>query len=235
MNKIVLGTMKLKKYFNNSNDLSKFIDYAQKKGIRQFHVSSEYESYQLFIKSLKKINTKKFHFIIKLSEPKTDQMQFSLKKFEQKINKYREDLGKKHTYIVQLVNRYKCNNPKEYLFYEQKTFDAIRNIIIKLKKGKIIKSFYFFPYHKNTNKIIKRPFISGITSYRNQNEKQNDNYAKQNNFKIIAMRIFGGNQKILKKKNLRKLIMFNLNNKLVKKIIVGANNKTQLNQLLKAC
>ena len=67
------------------------------------------------------------------------------------------------------------------------------------------------------------------------NEKQNDNYAKQNNFKIIAMRIFGGNQKILQKKNLKKLIMFNLNNKLVEKIIVGANNETQLNQLLKVC
>ena len=29
--------------------------------------------------------------------------------------------------------------------------------------------------------------------------------------------------------------MFNLKNKLVEKIIVGANNKDQLNQLLKAC
>ena len=56
-------------------------------------------------------------------------MKFSLKKFKQKINKYREDLGKKHNYIVQLVNRYECNNPKEYLFYEQKTFDTIQSTI----------------------------------------------------------------------------------------------------------
>ena len=227
--------MKLKKYFNNSKELSKFIDYAQKKGIRQFHVSSEYDSYKLLIKSLKRINTKKFTFILKLSEPKTDQVRFSLKKFEQKLNKYREDLGKKHTYIVQLVNRYKCNNPKEYLFYEKKTFDSIQSKIIKLKKAKVIKSFYFFPYHKDTNKIRKHPFIDGIISYRNQNEKQNDNFAKQNKFKIIAMRVFGGNKKILKKKNLKKLIMFNLNSKLVEKIIVGANNETQLNQFLKVC
>ena len=234
-NKIVLGTMKLKKYFNNSNELSGFLNYAQRKGIKQFHVSNEYDSYKLFIKSLKKINTKKFNFIIKLSEPKTDQVQFSLKKFEQKINRYRVDLGKKHNYIVQLVNRYRCNNPKDYLLYEQKTFDVIQNTVIKLKKANIIKSFYFFPYHKNTNKIKKRSFINGITTYRNQNEKQNDNYARQNNFKIIAMRIFGKNQKILKKKKLKNLIMFNLKNKLVEKIIVGANNKDQLNQLLKAC
>ena len=40
---------------------------------------------------------------------------------------------------------------------------------------------------------------------------------------------------ILKTKNFKKLIMFNLNSKLVKKIIVGANNKTQLDQLLKVC
>ena len=35
--------------------------------------------------------------------------------------------------------------------------------------------------------------------------------------------------------NLKRLLMFNLNSKIVKKIIVGANNKTQLDQLLKAC
>ena len=74
--------MKLKKYFTNSNDLSEFLDYAHTKKIRQFHVSNEYSSYNLLIKSLKKINTKKFTFILKLSEPKSDQLQFSLKKFK---------------------------------------------------------------------------------------------------------------------------------------------------------
>lgn len=227
--------MKLKKYFANSNDLSKFLDYAHKKKIRQFHVSNEYSSYNLLIKSLQKINTKKFTFILKLSEPKTDQLKFSLKKFKQKINKYREDLGKKHIYIIQLVNRYKCNTPKEYLLYEQKVFNNIQNTVIKLKKTNIIKSFYFFPYFKNTNKVKKYQFINGITSYRNTHDTQNDNYAKQNNYNIIAMRAFGGNKKILTKKNLKKLIMFNLNSKLVKKVIVGANNKAQLDQLLKLC
>jgi len=235
MSKIVLGTMKLKKYFTNSNDLSNFLDYAHKKGIRQLHVSNEYNSYNLLIKSLKKINKKKFTFILKLSEPKTDQIKFSLKKFKQKIYKYRKDLGNNHTYMVQLVNRYKCNNPNEYLFYEQRTLDSIESTIMKLKKDNIIKSFYFFPYYKNEKKIKKRPFINGITIYRNLSIKQNDNYAKKNNFKIIAMRTFLGNEKKLQKKNLRKLIMFNLKNKLVKKVIVGTNNKAQLDQLLKAC
>ena len=235
MNKIVLGTMKLKKYFSNSNDLSNFLDYAHKKGIRQLHVSNEYNSYNLLIKSLKKINKKQFTFILKLSEPKTDQIKFSLNRFKKKIYKYRKDLGNNHTYMVQLVNRYKCNNPSKYLFYEQKIFDSIESTIVKLKKKNIIKSFYFFPYYKNEKKIMKRPFINGITIYRNLSEKLSDNYAKRNNFKIIAMRTFVGNEKRLQKKNLRKLIIFNLKNKLVKKVIVGTNNKAQLDQLLKAC
>ena len=137
--------MKLNKYFTNSDDLSNFLSYAHVKGVRQLHVSNEYSSYNLLVKSLKKINTKKFTFILKLSEPKTDKLRFNLKKFLQKINKYRNDLGQKHIYIIQLVNRYKCKNPKEYLFYEQKVFDIIQSTIIKLKKTKIIKSFYFFP------------------------------------------------------------------------------------------
>lgn len=233
-NKIVLGTMKLIKYFKNTSDLSKFLNYAQNKGIRQFHVSNEYSSYKLIVQSLKKINTKKFTFIIKLSEPATDQMKFSLKKFNRKLNKYREDLGLKHNYVIQLVNRYKCNNPEKYLFYEQKTLDTIQSTIVRLKKNKTIKQFYYFPYFQNTNKIKKRSFIDGITCYRHQNEKKNDAYAKRNNFKIIAMRIFGDKKK-LQKNNLKKLIMYNLKNKLVEKIIVGLNNKDQLNEFLKRC
>ena len=69
----------------------------------------------MLIKSFKKINEKKFTFILKFSEPKTDKLQFNLKRFEQKIYKYCEDLGEKHTYIVQLINTYKCNNHEKYL------------------------------------------------------------------------------------------------------------------------
>jgi hypothetical protein len=235
INKIVLGTMKLKKYFTKTKELSNFLSYAHKKGIKHLHVSNEYSSYNLLIKSLKKNNKMKFTFILKLSEPKTDKLNFNLRKFKQKIISYRKDLGQNNHYIVQLVNRYKCNTPQEYLPYEQKVFDKIQKTIIKLKKNNLIKGFYFFPYFKNVNKIKKRKFINGITTYRNVNEHKNDSYAKQNNFKIIAMRPFGGNKKIFKRNNLKKLLMFNLNNKLVKKIVVGANNKSQLDQLLELC
>ena len=74
-----------------------------------------------------------------------------------------------------------------------------------------------------------------MTAYRNLYESQIDNYAKQNNYKIIAMRTFGVNEKQLIKKNLKKLIMFNLKNKLVKKVVVGTNNKSQLDQLTMTC
>ena len=49
------------------------------------------------------------------------------------------------------------------------------------------------------------------------------------------MRVFGGDKKLLNNKNLKKLIMFNLKNKLVSKVIVGVNNKAQLDELLKVC
>jgi len=227
--------MKLKENFTNSNNLSKFLDYAQNRGIRQFHVCDEYSSYNLLVKSLQKINTKKFTFILKLCEPRTDKLKFSFKKFKKKIFKYQKDLGKKHNYIIQFVNRHKCNFPKEHLLSQKKIFDNIQIPIANLKKNKIIKSFYFFPYHTNTNEIKQYKFIDGITSYRNIYERQNDNYAKINNYKIIAMRTFGGEKKIVTKKNLKKLITFNSNNKLVKKIIVGINSKKQLDQLLEIC
>jgi hypothetical protein len=229
--KIVLGTMKLKKYFSNTDDLSIFLNYVHNKGIRQLHISKEYDSYNLLIKSLKKIK-KKFTIILKLPEPKKDKVKFNLLRFKQKIFKYRKDLGKKHDFILQFVNRYKCKNPEEYLSNEKKIFDCIENTIFNLKKKKIINSFYFFPYHNHQNQIKRYKFINGITCYRNLYEFNNDKYAKRNNFKIIAIRTLGTNKKKLLKKNLKKLIMFNIKNRIVNKVIIGANNKTQVDEIL---
>lgn len=226
--------MKLKKYFSNVDDLSDFLNYVHGKGIRQLHISKEYESYNLLIKSLKKVK-KKFTIILKLAEPKKDQIKFNLIRFKKKIIKYRKDLGKKHIFILQFVNRYKCKNPEEYLSNEKKTFDHIKNSILNLKKKNVIKSFYFFPYHNHQNEIKKYKFIDGITCYRNLYDFKNDGYAKKNNFKIIAMRTFGTDKKRLVKKSLKKLIMFNIKNKLVDKVIIGTNNKTQVNELLNLC
>ena len=186
--KIVLGTMKLKKYFKNSKELSIFLKYAHNNGIRQLHVSNEYNSYKLLIKSLIKIKKTKFTLILKLPEPNKDKIQFNLRRFKKKIDKYRKDLGSNHNYIIQLVNRYKCNNYKEYLLNERKTLEAIKNSIIKLKKMKYITGFYFFPYFKNKTQIKKNNFINGITIYRNINTNS-DRYAKQNKFKIISSKI----------------------------------------------
>ena len=50
---------------------------------------------------------------------------------------------------------------------------------------------------------------------------------------MIAMRTLTKNQELRKEKNIKKLILFNLNCSFVKNVIVGANNKVQLSQLLK--
>ena len=85
--------MKLRKYFKNSKELSIFLEYAHNNGIRQLHISNEYNSYKLLIKSLIKIKKKKFTLILKLPESNKDKIQFNLRRFKKKINKYRKDLG----------------------------------------------------------------------------------------------------------------------------------------------
>jgi hypothetical protein len=222
--------MKLKKYFDKSDKLSSFLIFAHKKGIKHIHVSDEYSSYHLIKKSLEKIYLKNLTIIIKLSEPKKDFQKFNLKRFEKKLFKYRKDFGMRNTYIIQFVNRYKCKDKNSYLFHEKKIFDSLKDVIVKLKEKKIIKYFYYFPYYKNRNFKNKYKFIDGITIYRNILQKNDDYFAKKNNFKIISMRVFGGNNVI--NKNKKKLVIFNLKNKLVKYVIIGANNYNQLNEIL---
>ena len=83
-------------------------------------------------------------------------MKFSLKRFNKKITRYQKDFGKNHKYIIQLVNRYQCNNREKYLIYQEEIFEEIKDNVIQLKKEKNIKGFYFFPYHESENKIKKR-------------------------------------------------------------------------------
>ena len=49
------------------------------------------------------------------------------------------------------------------------------------------------------------------------------------------MRTFGGNNKFVTKKNFKKLIYFNLKSRIVEKVILGMNNKDQLDKVLKIC
>ena len=230
--KLVLGTMKLKSYFKNSYELSKFLDYAYQKNIKQLHVSSEYNSYPLLLKSLKRIK-KKFKFIVKLAEPSDINKKFNLKNFKNKLKKYSNDLGSKNIHTLQWVNRYKLDHSEKNLTYKEEVLNKIENIIKQYKKKKIIKSFYFFSYHTTKDILKIHPYVDGITCYRNINNKKYDSFAKKYKLKIIAMRPLGGDKKFIKKINLKKLIMFNLKNKLISNVIVGANNRNQLDKILK--
>ena len=229
--KLVLGTMKLNSYFNNSYELSKFLDYAYQNNIKQLHVSSEYNSYPLLLKSLKRIN-KKFKFIVKLAEPSDINKKFNLRRFKSKFKKYSNDLGKRNIHTLQWVDRYKLNHPKKYFTFKEEILNKIENTIKQYKNEKKIKSFYFFPYHKTKNLLGMHPYIDGITCYRNTKNYQYDCFAKKYKFKIIAMRTLVGNKKKINKINLKKLMMFNLKNKLISRVIVGANNKNQLDKIL---
>ena len=114
-NKLIIGSMKLNKYFSTSDQLSKFLKTLHKENIRQIHVSREYKSYKLLLKSLNKIKNKNFKFIIKLAEPKNEKSTFSLKRFSNKIENYRKDLGQKNIQSIQWVFRKNISNKK--IFY----------------------------------------------------------------------------------------------------------------------
>lgn len=143
-------------------------------------------------------------------------------------------MGSSAIETIQWVNRYKFKDSKQYNYFNNIFINDIKFEILKLKKNKIINSFYFFPYHKDNIRLNKASFVDGISCYRNLYEKKFDKYALKNNFKMIAIRVLGGDKnKIVNKKNLKKLLMFNLKNKNVSKIIIGLNNKKQLDNLIK--
>ena len=55
-----------------------------------------------------------------------------------------------------------------------------------------------------------RNFVDGIVCYRNIKIKNLILFAKKNNLKIVAMRVFWWGQKIIKNNSINNLINFNL-------------------------
>ena len=82
-----------------NRSLSKWIyifDELYEKGIKSFHISKEYESYELFLDILKKsnLNKKKINIYAKCFSPNFNDKIYNEKKLDILINSYLKDLKK---------------------------------------------------------------------------------------------------------------------------------------------
>lgn len=195
LSKISLGTMRFKDKNLTVKEVVRIIEESYELGIDSHHSSFEYNSYDLYLKSLKKAKKRVKH-IVKLSSPHFNSNFFSAKSLEKKVD---EQLIKLNTETIDVLQWLLRSNPindidRLKILNDQK--DEINDSLNELKNKGKIKSSFSFPYSKKfADEVLRVKAIDGIISYLNKEELEYSNIA--NEFPFIGIRpLFAG--KIIK-------------------------------------
>jgi hypothetical protein len=240
-NKIIFGSMRMLEYSYDECYWVDLFDYMYEKGIEIHHVSSEYASFDFYLRILK-LFKEKFPFkvikhLVKLAEPHFDSDTFNAELFYIKIINYLNNLDTKKIWGVQWMWR------GDMKFEEKRIEDYIRNFNLLLetvrncKKNEQFEGFYLFPYtdlfcslSQKLNSDLSTHLFDGLTVYRNYNEREYDDFLNlfPNNIIIRPLNAGKLDENISKKDALD----FSINHPNIDYGIVSISSKEKLNELI---
>ncbi len=160
-------------------------DFMYEKKVLVHHVSSEYDSFNLYRNVLtefrKKFPQKRIEHIVKLAVPNFSDSGFSEFSFFNKINEYKSMLNSSsELFGIQWmwrngldVDDLRCNQFKKYS-------DLIYASIKRAKSLKLFRNFFVFPYSVQFAKAVlevdtlRKDFFDGFIVYRNFHEIEYD-------------------------------------------------------------
>ena len=206
-----------------NRSLSKWIyifDELYEKGIKSFHISKEYESYELFLDILKKsnLNKKKINIYAKCFSPNFNDKIYNEKKLDILINSYLKDLKRDRINIQWMWRADLENDVNRCKYFSDKLFE-IDNSMGKLKK-KSVNEIYCFPYSLYFAKLASKiKNINGLSVYFNPKERTYRKLLLNQNIGIRPL--YAG--KLTSKYTFKELINFSLREKKISKTILSIN------------
>jgi hypothetical protein len=218
--KLIFGSMRMSEYDYSVLHWVDLFDKMHDSGIFVHHVSSEYDSYVLYITVLKEFNlkypNKQILHLVKLAEPHFDSSEFNPYLFQSKIDKYFVELNVSKLWGIQWM---------------------WRGDLFELKKNNLIDGFYLFNY-TNTfcelaitlSKQFDNSLFDGLTVYRNVQENEFDKYLDYFERNIIIRPLFAG--KLETSLSKKQLVEYALNHGRVTNGIISISSIDKLNQLL---
>lgn len=156
-----------------------FFEELYAREIQVIHSSCEYESFELLCSTLKELKRNssscKFRHVIKLAEPSFGENGFSASRLQDRIERYRDDLGADQIDDVQWMWRQDLHTEGKRLQDLGNSLNRISEAVAELKERGTIKRFLCFPYTLEFGVcIIDNEFIDGFTVYRNRLERDYD-------------------------------------------------------------
>ena len=236
----IFGSMRINSL--QKDDAIYLLRYMLSKGLRSFHVSYEYETYDYFRSclfkalELQKINSNDIKYIVKLSSPNFDELIICEEKIVEQINNYKSSSNVKCIENIQWMLRYDLQDEKGRSEILEKHYNVLNIIIPKLKQKNTIKYFSCFPYSfKFAEKIIKLVELDFLIDYCNIIEferfKLLHNLIKGSNTKMIALKPFDGGNVFKQNITLENLLKFLQNFKSIKSTVASISSLDQFNKI----
>lgn len=237
---IVFGSMRM---LEKNSTLKYWVDmfeFMYEQGIREHHVSYEYESYDFYLNVLKDFQfnnpTKKLSYICKLAEPSFDDLNFSQNRLKSKCAKYSADLNS-NDLSIQWMSRYKLNDLENRISHLIDFCGNLNKEILKLKKTKFINEFLVFPYSPAELELYLEhrllPHANGYIVYCNLNETEYSerlvDFKSKNN---AAIRPFQG-KKSLENYSVEDNLKFIADLNSFNRVITSFSTKDQINEVLR--
>jgi len=249
---IIIGTMGFHDKGLSTFQVLDLVQNAIELGVDTFHVSHEYTSYKLMCSVLNNLtNSTKYRFksIAKISAPHFDEINFSKRVFEKKIDSYLKETSLEKINLVQWMWR---QNPLDDESRIQKTQNQANEVIESfrsLQKSGKVEDFACFPYSSAYMESVRQLGISSCQiNYLNFWESALVDGGVGIN--SIAIRPFGAgkisslNADYLEKLNIitdldldnlaAHCIRFPLSHPNISSVIVGINSKKNLESILRA-
>jgi len=239
--KLIFGSMRMSEYDYSVLHWVDLFDKMHDSGIFVHHVSSEYDSYVLYITVLKEFNlkypNKQILHLVKLAEPHFDSSEFNPNLFQSKIDKYLAELNVSKLWGIQWMWRGDLKNEISRLDNFKENIVLLNSKVFELKKNNLIDGFYLFNY-TNTfcelaitlSKQFDNSLFDGLTVYRNVQENEFDKYLDYFERNIIIRPLFAG--KLETSLSKKQLVEYALNHGRVTNGIISISSIDKLNQLL---
>ena len=216
-------------------------DKMHDSGIVVHHVSSEYDSYVLYMTVLKEFNLKypekQISHLVKLAEPHFDSSDLNPKLFQSKVHKYLTELNVSKLWGIQWMWRGDLKSESKRLDNFKKSIVILNSMVLELKNNDLIDGFYLFSYTDSfcelASTLLEQFDISlfdGLTVYRNILENDFDKYLDFFERNIVIRPLFAG--KLETSHSKKQLVEYALNHSRVTNGIISISSIDKLNELL---
>lgn len=236
MSPVIFGSMRMDESKGNEDYWAELLCAAYHAGIDTIHSSSEYESFPLLIKTLKKLalidKKVKFKHIVKLAEPHFSDSEYSSERLKEKLNDYLTKLQVERLEAIQWMWRSNLSDSQRiesFLDHHKK----IRHDIQSLKQESLIGSALCFPYSVEFMKeALRLQVFDGFCVYRNPKELEYDDILKQcDRQTVISIRPFAADKRLITSEGPIHLLDYNFADSAIGNTILSISSLSQLDEI----